>query len=273
MVRDTRLVQTAVVGDEHSDVPVVLPTELLGEGTSDYTYLTLIRAVEEIKRLQRVGQDNVSRFARVIHVSPGRRAAAAPGRRRGTQVQPGVPDIGQPCRIHTDLVRSHKYPVRSGLRPRHLVSANQHVRVQTGGLQQRPSRAGAVTRKHRQSMTLRAQSIEDVGHPGLRCHLDALKLAVVHLGLRDRERPPDQMFQDDLRSASPIRGDDLAGIDGGSIQRTHRAHERRGQHDGRVHQRSIHVPDKLFDSHSQILGQLASNDPRLAEREGRPLTL
>jgi hypothetical protein len=29
MVRDTRLVQTAVIGDEHSDVPVVLPTEAI----------------------------------------------------------------------------------------------------------------------------------------------------------------------------------------------------------------------------------------------------
>ncbi|MFI0862284.1 hypothetical protein ACH4RA_18880 [Streptomyces smyrnaeus] len=30
MARDTRLVQTAVIGDEHSDVPVVLPTEPIG---------------------------------------------------------------------------------------------------------------------------------------------------------------------------------------------------------------------------------------------------
>jgi hypothetical protein len=29
VVRDTRLVQTAVIGDEHSDVPVVLPTEAI----------------------------------------------------------------------------------------------------------------------------------------------------------------------------------------------------------------------------------------------------
>ncbi|MET7695155.1 hypothetical protein ABZT06_45900 [Streptomyces sp. NPDC005483] len=29
MVRDTRLVQTAVIGDEHSDVPIVLPTEAI----------------------------------------------------------------------------------------------------------------------------------------------------------------------------------------------------------------------------------------------------
>ncbi|MFF8177756.1 hypothetical protein [Streptomyces chartreusis] len=29
-VRDTRLVQTAVIGDEHSDVPIVLPTEAIG---------------------------------------------------------------------------------------------------------------------------------------------------------------------------------------------------------------------------------------------------
>ncbi|MEU9190657.1 hypothetical protein AB0D14_40330 [Streptomyces sp. NPDC048484] len=28
-VRDPRLVQTAVIGDEHSDVPVVLPTEAI----------------------------------------------------------------------------------------------------------------------------------------------------------------------------------------------------------------------------------------------------
>ncbi|MQY40921.1 hypothetical protein SRB17_89540 [Streptomyces sp. RB17] len=28
-MRDTRLVQTAVIGDEHSDVPVVLPTEAI----------------------------------------------------------------------------------------------------------------------------------------------------------------------------------------------------------------------------------------------------
>ncbi|GAA0899573.1 hypothetical protein GCM10009574_084570 [Streptomyces asiaticus] len=28
-MRDTRLVQTAVIGDEHSDVPVVLPAEAI----------------------------------------------------------------------------------------------------------------------------------------------------------------------------------------------------------------------------------------------------
>ncbi len=28
-MRDTRLVQTAVIGDEHSDMPVVLPTEAI----------------------------------------------------------------------------------------------------------------------------------------------------------------------------------------------------------------------------------------------------
>lgn len=34
MVRDTRLVQTAVIGDEDSDMPIMLPTEALKRWTS-----------------------------------------------------------------------------------------------------------------------------------------------------------------------------------------------------------------------------------------------
>ena len=109
-------------------------------------------------------------------------------------------------------LRGQQHAVSGGFGPIHLIATDNDVDRQAGGTKQNLGRLGTRAREHGYRQALFTKPGKGLRNARVWSYMHAVEFLVVRLMLGRHKFAADQERQDDLRSASPIRGHDLIDV-------------------------------------------------------------